>query len=65
MNDIFRPYLGKFVLVYLDILVFSRTPEEHVQHLKFVLGILRQHKLYAQMAKYDFNKPELQFLGTL
>ena len=46
MNDIFGPYLGKFVLVYLDdILVFSRSPEEHAEHLRLVLQLLREHSL--------------------
>jgi len=64
MNDIFRPYIGKFVLVYLDdILVFSKSPEEHVQHLQLVLQRLRDHDLYAKSAKCSFNQPELEFLG--
>ena len=64
MNEIFRPYLGKFVLVYLDdILVYSKTPEEHIQHLRLVLSVLRQHKLYAKLAKCHFMKQEVKFLG--
>ena len=48
MNDIFRDYLGKFVVGYLDdILIFSDTPEQHLQHLELVLKRLREHKLYA------------------
>ncbi len=63
MNSIFAP-LSKFVLVYLDdVLIFSQSPEEHVAHLKQVLGLLRQHKLYAKLSKCEFNKPELRFLG--
>ena len=66
MNSIFRKHLGKFVLVYLDdILIFSKNPEEHAQHLRIVLDIIRQHKLYAKMPKCEFNKPELQFLGHI
>lgn len=64
MNRIFAPYLGKFVLVYLDdILVMSRTPEEHVEHLRVVLETLRKHKLYAKLSKCEFGKSELKFLG--
>ena len=64
MNDIFRPYIGKFVLVYLDdILVFSKSPAEHAEHLRTVLQCLRTHELYAKRSKCSFNQPELDFLG--
>ncbi len=64
MNDIFRPYLGKFLLVYLDdILVFSKSPEEHAEHLRLVLQLLREHSLYALRPKCHLNAPELEFLG--
>jgi hypothetical protein len=64
MNRIFGPYLGKFVLVYLDdILIMSRTPEEHLTHLRLVLDILRQHKLYAKLSKCEFGRSHLKFLG--
>ncbi len=66
MNDIFRPYIGKFVLVYLDdILVFSKSPEEHAEHLRLVLQRLREHELYAKRSKCTFNRPELEFLGHI
>ena len=64
MNDIFTPYLGKVVLVYSDdILVFSRSREEHAEHLRLVLQLLREHSLYAQRPKCHLNAPELEFLG--
>ncbi len=64
MNNMFREYLGKFVLVYLDdILVYSKSKEEHVQHVQKVLDILRQHKFYAKMKKCQFMTPELLYLG--
>ena len=64
MNEVFGPYLGKFVLVYLDdILIFSRSQEEHREHLQLVMDLLRKHKLYAKLSKCEFEKPELQFLG--
>ena len=66
MNNIFRPYLNKFVCVYLDdILVYSKTPEEHLQHLRIVLNILKQHGFKARPSKCEFFKPELKFLGHI
>ena len=62
MNRIFAPHLYKFVVVYLDdILVFSKTPEEHVEHLKLVLALLRQHKFFAKKEKCSFNQPEVSW----
>ena len=56
--------IGKSVLIYLDdILVFSKNADEHVGHVTEVLAILRQHKLYAKLAKCVFGKTELTFLG--
>ena len=64
MNDVLRPYLDKFVVVYLDdILVYSDTWEEHVAHLRAVLQQLRQAKLYAKLSKCDFAKKEVEYLG--
>jgi len=64
MNRIFQPYIGKFVPVYLDdILVMSRSAEEHEKHLRIVLSVLCEHELYAKLSKCEFNKPELHFLG--
>jgi transposase InsO family protein len=64
MNRVFGPYIGKFVLVYLDdILIMSRTPEEHVEHLRIVLSLLRKHKLYAKLSKCEFARASLKFLG--
>lgn len=66
MNSAFRGLLGKFVLVYLDdILVFSKNEQEHVEHLRQVLDILRQQKYYAKMSKCEFMKAEVPFLGHL
>src|ERR1700694_4248190 len=62
VNNILRPFLDKFVVVYLDdITVYSNSFEEHMQHLKQVLDVLRQNQLYAQPKKYVFNQPEIQF----
>jgi hypothetical protein len=55
MNSIFNQYMDKFVLVFIDdILVYSKTEEEHEYHIKVVLQNLRQHKLYAIFDKCDF-----------
>lgn len=66
MNDILRPYLDKFVVVYLDdILIYSKTPEEHAEHLRKVLTLLRQHKLYAKFTKCHFGIRSVEFLGHI
>ena len=54
MNDIFREYLDEFVIVYLDdILIYSKTKEEHLKHLCLVLKTLKKHKLYAKLKKCE------------
>ena len=64
MNRIFQQHLEKFVLVYLDdILVFSKTQEEHLEHLRKVFEILRENKLFAKLTKCRFAKSELEYLG--
>ncbi len=64
MNNIFRDYLNDFVLVYLDdILIFSRSPEEHLRHLELVLRKLEEYKLSAHLKKCQFGKSHLDFLG--
>ena len=57
MNKIFHPYLYKFVVVYLDdIVIYSSTLEEHVEHLRKVFKVLRQNKLYVKKEKCSFAK---------
>jgi len=64
MNRIFRPYLDKFVVVFIDdILIYSRTRDEHVGHLRVVLEVLREHQLYGKLSKCEFWLDEVQFLG--
>ncbi|CEG84711.1 hypothetical protein RMATCC62417_18472 [Rhizopus microsporus] len=64
MNQVLQDYVDKFVLVYLDdILIFSKTEEEHRKHLRLVLEKLRENKLYANPKKCTFNKSEVEFLG--
>jgi hypothetical protein len=63
---LFRPHLNKFIAIYLDdILVFSKTPDEHLQHLRIVLNTLRKANLYAKLSKCEFNKKDLKFLGHI
>ncbi|XP_052723888.1 uncharacterized protein LOC108343993 [Vigna angularis] len=64
MNRIFRPYLDKFVVVFIDdILIYSKSFEEHEDHLRIVLGVLREKELYAKKSKCEFWMKEIQFLG--
>jgi hypothetical protein len=64
MNTVLRPYIGKFVVVYFDdILIFSKGREEHLQHLRMILGVLRREKLYANLKKCRFMQESLVFLG--
>ena len=64
MNNIFNKYLDKFVLVFIDdILVYFKSKEEHEEHLRIVLRVLQGHQLYAKFSKYDFYKPQIQYLG--
>jgi hypothetical protein len=66
MHQAFRQYLDDFVLVFLDdILIFSKTLEQHEQHVKQVLDVLRKQKLYAKESKCDFFKTEVEFLGHI
>nr|GEY29083.1 uncharacterized protein [Tanacetum cinerariifolium] len=66
MNRIFHEYLNKFVIVFIDdILVYSKSEEEHKQHLRIVLEILRQKKLYAKFSKCEFWLQQVSFLGHI
>ena len=64
MNRIFWPYLDQFVVVFIDdILIYSKSREEHAEHLRVVLGILREHQLCGKLSKCEFWLEEVQFLG--
>ncbi|KAI3681151.1 hypothetical protein L6452_35935 [Arctium lappa] len=64
MNRVFRPFLDKSVIVFIDdILVYSKSEAEHEQHLREVLEVLRKERLYAKYSKSDFWLDDVQFLG--
>ncbi|KAK1698231.1 hypothetical protein QYE76_014928, partial [Lolium multiflorum] len=66
MNKIFMNFLDKFVVVFIDdILIYSKTEEEHEQHLEAVLDTLREHQLYAKFSKCEFWLREVGFLGHI
>ena len=64
MNWVFRPFLDRFVIVFIDdILVYPRSEEEHAMHLRYVLQTLREHQLYAKFLKCEFWLDQVIFLG--
>ena len=66
MNSVFQPYLDSFVIVFInDILVYSWSREDHEQHLRTVLQILRERKLYAKFSKCEFWLDSVGFLGHI
>ena len=66
MNSVFSRYLDKFVLVFLDdILIYSRNEEEHEDHLRLTLQLLRENQLYENMSKCEFYRDRIQYLGHI
>jgi hypothetical protein len=66
MNGVFGEYLYKFVIVFFDdILIYSKSEEEHEQHLKMVLQVLREHHLYSKLSKCSFYKNQIHYLGHI
>ncbi|GKA57955.1 putative reverse transcriptase domain-containing protein [Tanacetum coccineum] len=64
MNRVYKPYLDKFVIVFIDnILIYSKTKEDYEVHLELVLELLRKEKLYAKFSKCEFWLQEVHFLG--
>ncbi|GJU22986.1 putative reverse transcriptase domain-containing protein [Tanacetum coccineum] len=66
MNIVCRPYLDTFLILFIDdILIYSKTQEEHKAHLGLVLELLKKEKLYAKFSKCTFWLREVQFLGHM
>jgi len=66
INDVFRAHLGKFVVIYLDdILVFSKSWEDHLQHVHTILELLRAHYLQVKEKKSYFGQTSVQYLGFI
>jgi hypothetical protein len=66
MNSVFMPELDKFVVVFIDdILIYSKTKNEHAEHLQVVLTRLREHQLYAKFNKCEFWLETILFLGHI
>jgi RNase H-like domain found in reverse transcriptase/Reverse transcriptase (RNA-dependent DNA polymerase)/Integrase zinc binding domain/Chromo (CHRromatin Organisation MOdifier) domain/Retroviral aspartyl protease len=66
MHSLLQPFLDSSVIVFLDdILIYSKTLEEHIQHVRQVLDVLRANKLFAKESKCELFKPEVEFLGHI
>ncbi|KAL0395156.1 UNVERIFIED_CONTAM: Retrovirus-related Pol polyprotein from transposon [Sesamum latifolium] len=66
MNQVLHEFLDEFVVVYLDdIVIYSRTLAEHVEHLRQVLARLREYELYAKVSKCSFAQETISFLGHI
>ena len=66
MNDVLRPFIDDFLIVYLDdILFFSKTWEDHVKHVKRTLDVLKRENIYVKLSKCEFGKTYLNYLGYI
>ncbi|KAI3821769.1 hypothetical protein L1987_09341 [Smallanthus sonchifolius] len=66
MNRVCKPYLDKFVIVFIDdILIYSKMKAEHEQHLRLILELLKKERIYAKFSKCEFWLKEVQFLGHI
>ncbi|GJX31597.1 putative reverse transcriptase domain-containing protein [Tanacetum coccineum] len=64
MNQMCKPYLDKFVIVFIDvIMIYSKSKQKHEEHLKLILELLKKEQLYAKFSKCEFWIPKVQFLG--
>ncbi|GKA08590.1 putative reverse transcriptase domain-containing protein, partial [Tanacetum coccineum] len=64
MNRVCKPYLDKFVIIFIDdILIYSKNKQEHEEHLKIILELLKKEELYANFSKCEFWIPKVRFLG--
>jgi hypothetical protein len=64
MNHVLRPFIGKFIVVYFDdILIYNKSLDEHVEHIKCVLAVLRKECLFDNLAKCTFCTDKVVFLG--
>ena len=64
MHRVLQPYLDRFVVIFVDdILIYSKSEEDHERHVRVVLQTLRKHQLYAKFSKCEFWLTEVRFLG--
>nr|GFA86983.1 putative reverse transcriptase domain-containing protein [Tanacetum cinerariifolium] len=64
MNLVYKPYLDKFMIIFIDdILIYSKDEKGHEEHLKAILELLKKEELYAKFSKCEFWFPKVQFLG--
>ncbi|GJY50973.1 putative reverse transcriptase domain-containing protein [Tanacetum coccineum] len=64
MNRVCKPYLDKFVIVFIDdILIYSKSKQEYEEHFKLILELIKKEELYAKFSKCEFWIPKVQFLG--
>ena len=62
MKNLLRSYLDKFVIIYLNnILIYFKNDEEHTQHIKLIIKILRKHEFYAKSSKCNFYQKHIKF----
>eukprot|EP00252_Welwitschia_mirabilis_P027403 TRINITY_DN9389_c0_g4_i1.p1 TRINITY_DN9389_c0_g4~~TRINITY_DN9389_c0_g4_i1.p1 ORF type:complete len:157 (+),score=15.86 TRINITY_DN9389_c0_g4_i1:430-900(+) len=66
MNQILAKFLRKFILVFFDdILVYSRSLQSHLKHLKLVFSRLKEHQLFVKQKKFSFRQPKVEYLGHI
>ena len=65
MNDVLKPFIRRFVLVFYDILIYSPSWVVHLQHVKAVLQLMRDHRLFAKWSKCYIGEPSVAYLGHI